>query len=788
MEKVKKNSDTECLNEDSKEREKEARKTKKDGKEKAVGDDDDDDKEKLKNNLKIKFEINLCTVILFLVSFLTRFYNLTQPNSIVFDELHYGKYVSLYIKRTFFFDQHPPFGKQLVAGVAYLAGYSGNYTFGRIGSEYTNKVPIFWLRFIPALCGCLLAPLTYKLLVQLKLNRWTAFLGGFLIIFDNALITQSRFILMEPILLLFSLLGLLFLIKFEDTSSKLYKQNRNTSFLSKFRVVTTMIFYGMISAFFLAIAISIKYVGIYTYYLGLWIGVQFLWKMVKNRAISDTMIFVHMTLQSLMFVVIPVAVYTSIFWVHLNILYKAGPHDSVMTSAFQASLKGGLASITNGQPLNVAHGSQITLRHTLGRTCWLHSHAHVYPVRYPDSRGSSHQQQVTCYSFKDVNNWWIVKRPNKTNLVVRDATDTDEPDIIKHGDIIQLIHGITGRALNSHDVAAAMSPQSQEVSCYIDYNVSMPAQNLWKVSIINREGDDDNWHAIKSQIRLIHVITGAALRFSSRQLPDWGFNQYEVVADRNIEQTGTIWNVEEHRYTIADNQQEREKQLLQAEMIPTSPTKLSFFKKFFELQQKMLSFNQHGDTIQTHMYSSEPLDWPFLSKTIAYWVDKNSNAQIHLIGNIVIWYSGTLAILIYVSFFVLYLLRRRRQLFDISEKKWKQFCACGNIFFVGYLIHFVPYFFVEKTMFLHNYLPALIFKMLLLCFVIEHIYYILKFILRSRILVILYQCILIIWFIAVLYIFKAFSAISYGHYLSEADIINLRWKDTWDFILHKVLS
>ena len=32
-------------------------------------------------------------------------------------------------------------------------------------------------------------------------------------------------------------------------------------------------------------------------------------------------------------------------------------------------------------------------------------------IGYPDGRGSSHQQQVSCYSYKDINNWWIVKRP-----------------------------------------------------------------------------------------------------------------------------------------------------------------------------------------------------------------------------------------------------------------------------------------------------------------------------------------------------------------------------------------
>lgn len=40
-----------------------------------------------------------------------------------------------------------------------------------------------------------------------------------------------------------------------------------------------------------------------------------------------------------------------------------------------------------------------------------------------------------------------------------------------------------------------------------------------------------------------------ALKFSGRQLPDWGFNQHEVVTDKVIQQDDTIWNVEEHRYT-----------------------------------------------------------------------------------------------------------------------------------------------------------------------------------------------------------------------------------------------
>ncbi len=49
-----------------------------------------------------------------------------------FDELHYGKYASLYLRKIFFFDPHPPLGKQLVAASAYLFDPTYN------GTEFIN--------------------------------------------------------------------------------------------------------------------------------------------------------------------------------------------------------------------------------------------------------------------------------------------------------------------------------------------------------------------------------------------------------------------------------------------------------------------------------------------------------------------------------------------------------------------------------------------------------------------------------------------------------------------------
>lgn len=65
-----------------------------------------------------------------------------------------------------------------------LAGNS--YKFDRIGSEYGAQVPVFALRAVPALCGSLLIPASYFLILELGCQQWTAVLASFFILAGNA--------------------------------------------------------------------------------------------------------------------------------------------------------------------------------------------------------------------------------------------------------------------------------------------------------------------------------------------------------------------------------------------------------------------------------------------------------------------------------------------------------------------------------------------------------------------------------------------------------------------------
>jgi dolichyl-phosphate-mannose-protein mannosyltransferase len=184
--------------------------------------------------------------------------------------------------------------------------------------------------------------------LELGLTQWTSLLAAVLLLFDNALLTQSRFILMESMLLFFALFGIFCILKFRHYYSRPY-----------------CIFWFLwlsLASVSLTCALSVKYVGFYSCCLGVAILGRDFWKSLSSAALSDKALFTRFIVQTIVSLSVSFIIYLCIFYVHLNVLYKAGPHDSIMTSAFQASLEGGLASITKGQPLLVAHGSQITLR------------------------------------------------------------------------------------------------------------------------------------------------------------------------------------------------------------------------------------------------------------------------------------------------------------------------------------------------------------------------------------------------------------------------------------------
>ncbi|XP_044161746.1 protein O-mannosyl-transferase 1 isoform X1 [Bufo gargarizans] len=719
-----------------------------------------------KSPFVVTLDINLIVVALTLMGLLSRMWNLCHPPAVVFDEVYYGQFISLYMKRIFFLDDSgPPLGHMLLALGGYLGGFDGNFMWNRIGAEYSGNVPVWSLRLLPALSGGLCVPLAYQIVVELGYSTRAGVSAALLVLFENALVTQSRLILLESILIFFILLAVLSYLKF-------HSHQQTSPFSARWWLWLTL------TGVSCSCAVGVKYIGLFSYFLILALAGVHSWQLLGDRKLSNVLVLYHLGARGLSLLLLPLFLYLGMFYVHLSILTRSGPHDHIMSSAFQSSLEGGLSRITQGQPLEVAFGSQITLRNTLGKPvpCWLHSHKNTYPIMYEGGRGSSHQQQVTCYPYKDINNWWIVKEPMRQDMVV-----SSPPRPVRHGDTVQLVHGMTARFLNTHDVAAPFSPYAQEISCYIDYNISMPAQTLWKVEILNRESDRDTWKTIVSEVKLVHVNTSAALKLSGSTLPDWGFRQLEVVGDKVAKGShpSLVWNVEEHRYGKSQEQAEREEELHTPAQMDVGRN-LSFIARFWELQWKMLTMRSESPE---HKYCSSPLDWVTLDTSIAYWLHPRTAAQIQLLGNPVIWYSANAGAILYTVLFLYYLLRQRRRIYDLPQGTWQALQLTGTLCLGGWAVNYLPFFLMEKTLFLYHYLPALSLQILLLPPVLEHVQ---QHLLRSETLQNTFSAVLLVWMSSVVLTFSKLFPLTYGEpALTPQELRSLRWKDTWDILIRK---
>jgi dolichyl-phosphate-mannose-protein mannosyltransferase len=245
----------------------------------------------------------------------TRFAFFGWPASAVFDEVHFGKFISAYFTHQYYFDIHPPLGKLILAGWGWLWGFKPGFSFGSIGDVYPDHLYMA-LRFLPSLAGALLPIVIYGIARQLGLRRRAAALAGVLIALDNALVIQSRLILLDSFLLLFGF-------------SAVWCYLRSRSYPSYFLLLTSGLLGGM--------AMSIKWTGITFLALIAILEIIRLWQAgaysVKRIAYS----FVCLVL-------LPLTVYIGAFIAHFSLLYKSGTGDAFMTREFQHDLEGNPAA------------------------------------------------------------------------------------------------------------------------------------------------------------------------------------------------------------------------------------------------------------------------------------------------------------------------------------------------------------------------------------------------------------------------------------------------------------
>jgi len=250
--------------------------------------------------------------LLIFLGFITHFLFIGQPAEVVFDEVHYGKYANGYLKGENFFSGHPPLGVEIIALGGWLGGYQPHFSFDHIGEKLTDKSYIA-LRFMPNLAGSLIPLTVYILAMVLGFSSGLAFLTGLLLNFENAFIVQSHFILIDPFLILFGFLGLVF-----------FFAARKRNYVWKYLLPMSL---------FLAMSFSVKWTGLSFIAIA---GCIALWDLIIFLKNKEQGILKRLIKLFLCFLVLPLLVYSSTFYVNFKLLSKPGPGDAFMSEEFRS--------------------------------------------------------------------------------------------------------------------------------------------------------------------------------------------------------------------------------------------------------------------------------------------------------------------------------------------------------------------------------------------------------------------------------------------------------------------
>ncbi|ORZ00978.1 glycosyltransferase family 39 protein [Syncephalastrum racemosum] len=676
-----------------------------------------------------------------------RLWRIDQPNSVVFDEVHFGGFASKYIKREFFMDVHPPLAKMMIALVAKLAGFDGSFDFKEIGKEYTEvNVPYVAIRAFCGLLGAAVVPFAYITLRTYNHSMTTSVLTSLMLCYENGLITNNRHILLDS--------PLLFFTAFTTLSWSLTQKQRPFGPQWHFWLGMTGLGLGC--------TVSSKWVGLFTIAL---IGVSTLmqlWKLWGTVHIPIATIIYQVLIRFVLLAVLPLLVYIASFRIHFWILSKSGSGDTFMSIEFQQSLQG--ASPMEDTAADVMYGSQVWIRHVTTRGGYLHSHPHDYKT-------GSQQQQITLYPYKDDNNWWIIEKEKSTEHGI------DKLEPLRDGDIIRLRHRASGKRLHSHDHKPPVSDDydyHKEVSAYGYIQLDDDPNDLWRVQVISDDSGDDDTEdeqpkrvkAMGSKFRLLHPKMNCALFSHDIKLPkDWGFGQQEVTCIQNGKLPKTLWYIENtfHEHLPSDAPRVGYK-------VP------GFFSKFMELNKVMWDVN-NGLT-GSHAFDSRPDAWPLLARGIYFW--GTQGRHIYLLGNPIVFWLAALSLTSFFAFKVIILCLARHWRKGIAQHE-----SAALFFAIGWCMHYFPFFLMQRQLFLHHYMPAFYFSVLLfgtlfdvvctkvgsadagivsLCVLRRYTAY----------LAISIACV-------VIYIYHCFIPITYGEPWTREACVNGQWRSTWDF-------
>lgn len=523
---------------------------------------------------------------------------------------------------------------------------------------------------------------------------------------------------------------------------------------------------------------SVKWVGLFTI---AWVGsltVLQLWSLLGDAAnVSPATWLKHFFARLWCLVAIPVGFYMAMFAIHFTCLRNPGEGDGFMSSEFQATLN---SKAMRDVAADVALGARVSIRHLNTQGGYLHSHASMFPT-------GSKQQQITLYPHKDENNIWLVENqtyPDAADSAADSAAGisgfdaTDPPVWVRDGAIIKLYHMATDRRLHSHDHRPPVTEAEwqNEVSAYGHKGFEGDSNDMFRVEIVKKLSDGpvakERLRTIQTKFRLIHIMTGCALFSHKVKLPAWGFEQQEVTCARGGTVPNSIWYVESNEHPQLGPT---------AEM--TNYRNPGFLGKFWELQKVMWRTN--AGLVESHTWDSRPQSWPVLRRGINFW--SKDHRQIYLIGNPVVWWSSTAAVAIYALFKAVAVLRWQRGYRDYAVTHFRRFDYEVGVAVLAWALHYFPFFFMQRQLFLHHYLPALYFAVVALAQVFDFVAFRIRAFGLSKLPVAGWSLVAVFLALSAA-AYGLYSPLAYGNPWTKSQCNKVKLMDSWDWDCNNFLD
>ncbi|CAG8907346.1 unnamed protein product [Penicillium egyptiacum] len=677
----------------------------------------------------------IAPIILTALALFTRLYQIGRSNIVTWDEAHFGKFGSHYLKREFYFDVHPPLGKMLVGLSGYLAGYNGSFEF-KSGEKYPEDVNYTFMRAFNAAFGIVCIPLAYYTARELNFRRATVWLISLMVLCENSYATISRFILLDSMLLCFTFTTTMCWARF-------HRLQRDSFSLEWYAWLC-------LTGLSIGCVCSVKWVGFFcTALVGLY-TIDDLWNKFGDLKMPRAVLAKHLVARVVGLIVIPILVYMFSFYLHFLVLANSGPGDAQMSSLFQANLQG--TEVGRDSPLELAIGSRVTLKNMGYGGGLLHSHVQTYPE-------GSMQQQVTCYHHKDANNDWFIY-PNRQEP---DYDATADLRFVGDGDVVRLIHGQTGRNLHSHAIPAPITKSHHEVSSYGNITIG-DDKDHWKVEVVDdvASRDRSRIRTLTTAFRLRHPVLGCYLRAGNVNLPQWGFKQIETTCTKENKPTDvyTHWNVESHTND---------------RLPPGDPGsyKSPFLKDFIHLNVAMMTSNNAlvPDPDKQDDLASKFWQWPILNVGLRMCSWDDSVVKYYLLGNPLVYWGSTAALGGFGLLFLWYLLRWQRGYNDLSDEEISHIHYSGLYPVIGWVLHYLPFIIMARVTYVHHYYPALYYAILNFGFCVDWVTRKMNPRLSATVYAFLYMI--------VVGLFIHFRAIVFGMEGSNQQWAHLRWLPGW---------